>query len=696
MRDDITICRTRRILYGILLAAFIFSATFFVLPVLADDSLSPIRAEYSPGEITILSDEARETVNESLNAIAAIPADDRTFENTVVAFDSVITDYDDTMEPLILMGDLSPDPEISAEGMNALTSYNIYFPDIYRRQDLYDVLVSVNDSVPSTPVEQRLYKIIIDKFEHNGLGLPEENLSRVSEMSAELSALETEYNYNLNNDNSTIVFTKEELEGLSDDDLSSFTQTPGGDYIVTTGWGDYGRVMKNAVRGDTRMRMYEAYKNIQAVNNTALLEEAIVLREEIAKEMGYQTWADYVISENMAGNTSNVMNFLNSLKEPLYEKTGEERDELLAIKQETDPSATEIKSWDISYYENILIKREYNFDSEEFKEYFPADNVINGVLDTCGKLFGVEFLELDDAPVWSPDVRVFEVTNTTDNRTLGYLYLDLFSRDGKYSWYAASQVRTGREINGTYSLPVAVIMGDYDPPGDDKPALFSIGEISDMFHEMGHAMNSILTTSPYGTLSGYNTPIDFVETPSQTLEEWAYDPEVLISMSGRYDNLSEKVPEELARQAIASREAGIGYDYSSELFFSLVDMYYHNATGPVNTSKVWHDTLEDVLGVDEPEGLHPAANLAHIMSGYDAGLYSYLWSKVYALDIVDEFKENGMANETLGLKLRDDIYSKGNTADGMTLLENFLGHEPGIDSLYSYIDLNVSNTTATA
>lgn len=694
MRDDFFIYNSRRVLCGIFLAA-ILTATGFVLPVVAEDGLSPMHAEYSPGEITILSDEARETANESLNAIAVIPADERTFANTVVAFDSVLTDYGDAVSSLTLMGYLSPESGIAAEGMDADIAQKKFYIEIYTRSDLYDVLKSVEEKVPDTPVEQRLYKIIIDDFEHNGLGLPEENLSRVREMKAELGAIETEFNSNLNNDNSSITFTGEELEGLPDEELSSFSRTPEGDYIVMVTQ-DYNYVMTYADSEDTRRQMYEAYYDIQAEANTPLLEEAIVLREDIAEEMGYSTWADYAFTNRMAENATVVMEFLDSLKEPLSEKIEEETAVLLAIRQEIDPSATEIRPWDIGYLEHILVMRDYDYDSAEFRKYFPADNVIGGVFNTTGTLFGVDFIEISDAPVWSPDVRLFEVTNKSDNRTLGYLYLDIYHRDGKYNGYAASQIISGREKTGAYSLPVVVIIGNYDAPEGDNETLFTPSDILTLFHETGHAMNSILTTSPYGILSGYKASIDFVETPSQALEEWAYDADVLESMSAKNGNSSEKIPEELAGQAIAARSVGMGYSYGYQLLFSLVDMYYHTVDGPVNTTEVWHDTSEEIIGLDEPEGLHPAATFTHIMGDYDAGYYSYLWSKVYALDIVDEFRENGMTNETLGLRLRNDVYSQGNMADGMTLLENFLGREPGIDSLYGFIGLNTPDETAAA
>lgn len=682
--------KSRRLFYGILLAAFILSAVGFFMPALAAENFSPVRADYSPGEMTILSNDAREKANESLNAIAAIPTDERTFENTVVAFDSVITDYGDAVSPLAIMGDISPDPEIAAEGTDVDMAQSKFYTGIYTRSDLYNALRSVEDKVPGTPVEQRLYKIIIDKFEHNGLGLPEESLSRVRELNEKLSAVEKEFCSNLYNDNSTVAFTGKELKGVPDEDLSSFSRTTEGDYIVSVAQ-DYNVVMTYADSGDTRRRMYEAYDNIQADANTPLLEEAILLREDIAREMGYSTWADYAFTNRMAENATVVMEFLDSLKEPLSEKVEEERADLLEIRREIDPSATGIYPWDTMYLRHILSIRDYDYDVAEFRKYFPADNVIEGVFNTTGTLFGVDFKEVSGAEVWSPDVRVFEVVNTSDDRTLGYLYLDLYHRDGKYTGCAASQLISGREKNGKYSLPVAVIIANYDAPENGSPTFFRPNEIWTLFHETGHAMNTILTTSPYGILSGYNSAIDFCETPSQALEEWAYDPGVLESISAKDGNSSEKIPRELAKKAIAARSAGMGYDYSYQLLYSLVDMYYHTADGPVNTTKVWHDTSEEILGFDEPEGLHPAATFTHIMGGYEAGYYSYLWSKVFAQNIVEEFKENGMTNETLGLKLRNDIYSQGNTADGTILLENFLGHEPGIDSLYGFIGLNATS-----
>ncbi|MBP2134209.1 thimet oligopeptidase [Methanomicrobium sp. W14] len=649
-----------------------------------------VKMNYSSGEIPVLAKEAQDSANASLNTIANIPPEYRTFENTVIAFDSVMTDYSDAMSPMTLVGDIFPDPEVLAEGLGAKDSYNSFLNDVYTREDLYNAM---KGQTAGNPVEQRLYDVVMEEFDKNGLGLSGDKTAVIRDMKTNLSSLETKYNYNINSDDSVVEFTKEELAGISQSDLNKFDRTADKNYSVKLNYPNYAIVMKYADDENARKRAYIAYSNIEADKNTKLIEEAISLRTRIAEEMGYSTWAEYVLSDRMAKNVSNVMDFLNSIKEPLSEKNDEEMKKLLEVKKSIDSNATTVFPWDKVYLSNILKENEYSYDEEKLKSYFPYGSVLNGVFDTCGKLFGVNFIKVENASVWSPDVSLYEVTNSSDGKVLGYLYVDPYVRDGKYTGAAAEMVITGREKNGEYVKPVAVIIGNFEKPQNGRPSLLSVSDIETLFHETGHSLHIILSKSPYGTLSGYNVDFDFTETPSQTLEEWAWDPEILELMSGKYDKPSEKIPDSLLKSVISARDFGKGISYSSQLMYSLVDMYYHNSTVPVNTTNVWNSTYEEVFGEGLPVLIHPQATFPHLMGGYDAGYYGYLWSKVYALDIDEKFKEYGMTNETLGLKLRDDIYSKGNTEDNMVLLENFLGEKPGVDALYDYLGLNTPDET---
>jgi len=679
------------IIAGVLALALILSLSTGCLQQDSTPAASPVGSEnlpytgnYTPGEIPRICENATETANASLAAIVAIPPEKRTFDNTFVAFDRIMTDYADATFTPSLMGYVFPDPVIANEGMEAEESTTIFSDSVYSRKDLYEVLKS---QVPRNTDESRLYNVTIQEFEHNGLMLPQEELDAVVGLKRNLTGLESEFSANLNSDNTTLAFTSDELAGVPASSLATFGRAPNGSYLVTTKYPDYIAVMTYATNNQSRERMYAADLDVQGETNTRLLEEAIVLREEIAHKLGYTTWADYQLDGRTAKNTSNVMAFLDALKTPLIEKNKEEMAGLLRVKKELAPSAATVDPWDVTYLENIQKKQQYDYDEEEFRTYFPADTFVPKMFEVFGMLYGVRFEEVQNAPVWSPDVRLYRVTNTTDNATVGYLYLDLYPRDGKYSSFMESTLIKGRVKDSVYPVPVVAVVANCPAPANGTPSLLSMYDMESLFHETGHAMHDIFTTAPYGTLSGTSVSWDFVETPSQTMEEWVNDPAVLESLSGRYTNASETIPPDLARRAIASRSEGLGIQYSSQLAYALEDMRFHTATGPVNVTQIWNETYYEIKGRPAVTGTHQPASFSHLMGGYDAGYYGYLWSKVYALNVLDTFEHEGMTNTTTGMRFRNDVLSRGNMEDGTVLLTNFLGHEPGVGPLYTYLGI---------
>jgi thimet oligopeptidase len=645
--------------------------------------LIPIRAQYVPGDIPRLGTAAEQQANTSFNTLAALPPEMRTFDNTVIAFDTAMTDYTDAIYPMTLMGYVYPDPQVAAEGMALEESSAVFLNDIYTRRGLYNAL---KGQTPRTPQESRLYNLTMREFEKNGLKLPDERLAKVRQMNDELSGLESRFSANLNNDNTTLVFTGAELAGIPAASLASFEKTPQGTYRATTKYPDYVAVMKYADRSETRKAMYMAYNNRQAGENTALLEQAIALRQSLAKELGYPTWADYKTEGRMAGHSASVMAFLSTIKEPLREKVRAENVELLVLKKDIDPVATTLDPWDVTYLQEKLTLRKYAYNENEVKEYFPADNTVQGIFRVYGDLFGIRFEEVRDAPVWSPDVRLYRVTNLTGGATVGYLYLDLYPREGKYGHFATFPVISGRMKDGEWSVPATIIIGNFPAPQENKSGLLTMYDVETLFHEGGHAMHYLLTTVPYGTWSGFNTEWDFVETPSQTLEEWVWDPQVMTSLSGHNTNTSQKIPPELRDRVIAARDAGAGHYYGRIMANSLQDMEYHTAQGPVNVTAVSARVYAQ-MEMPQAEGIHQPASFGHIMGGYDAGYYGYLWSKVYALEIAETFKHDGMTNQTTGMRFRQEILSQGNMQDGGVLLKNFLLKEPGAEAFYKRLGI---------
>jgi thimet oligopeptidase len=655
-------------------------------PVPPDPAAPPtlIRADYQPGEITKLAGEARDQANASFVAIATRPAGQRTFDNTVLAFETAMADYSDAVTPLTFMGYVHPDPAIAAEGMAIEESVSLFANDIYTRRDLYNAL---RDATPRSPEETRLYDLTIREFTKNGMNLPDDRLAKVRQMNNELSVLESRFSANLNNDDSALSFTEAELAGVPGETIAAFAKNPDGTRRVTTKYPDYIAVMKYADRSATRQAMFMAYNNRQAETNTPLLEQAIVLRQSIAHELGYPTWADYKTDGRMAKNSRNVMDFVDTIKSPLQEKIRSENTVLLSMKQETDPSATALDPWDVSFLQEKLAKEQYSYDPNVVKEYFPADTTIKGIFGVYGELFGIGFEEVKGATVWSSGVQLFRVKNITDGATVGYLYLDLYPREGKYGHFAAFPLITGRMKNNARSVPVMAIVGNFPAPADGKPGLLTMFDIETVFHEGGHAMHFLLTTAPYGSLAGFNTEMDFVETPSQSLEEWAWDPVVLSSLSGHYTNTSQKIPPELLDRVIAARDVGAGHYYGRQLANTYEDMTFHMAEGPVDVTNDSRRIYAEMTGIPQPEGIHHPASFGHLMGGYDAGYYGYLWSKVYAMEITSEFKHDGMTNKTTGMRYRQEILSRGNMEDGDVLLHNFLGREPGPAAFYSRLGI---------
>ncbi|MBP2145112.1 thimet oligopeptidase [Methanofollis sp. W23] len=657
------------------------------------DADRPIQTRYLQGEITRLHKAAEETARASLDAIAGIPPDRRTFETTFLAFDHALAEYADAVCPFMLMGSVYPDAKIAAEGMASEEAVSVFMTQVYTRRDLYDTL---RGQAPRTRDEARLRDVTLREFEKHGLKLPEDRLAHVREMRTRLSGLETRYSANLNNDTTTIECTAADLAGVPAATTAGCSQTAAGTCLVTTKYPDYIAVMTHAHDAGTRRKMYAAYHNRQAEANTPLLEEAIVLRDEIARELGYATWADYQIEGRMAERTGRVTAFLTALQAPLKKKYADEMTGLLVVKRRLDPAATAVDPWDLAYLQEVWRHEEYAYDEEKVREFFPVETVLQGLFKTVGTLFGIGFSEVEDAPVWAPEVRLYAVEDLggTETETLGYLYLDLYPREGKYGHFCTAPLVGGRSEEGVYSTPVVAIIGNFHAPEKDRPALLTMYEIETLFHETGHALHHLLTTAPYATLSGFDVEFDFVETPSQALEEWAWDPAVLDAVSGHYTDQSRKIPPDLRDRVIAARTVGEGSAYTRLLVNSLEDLRFHTDPAPVDVTEVWALTYEEVTGTRPLPGTHQPASFGHLMGGYDAGYYGYLWSKVYALDIVEVFEEIGMTDQATGTRFRDEILSRGNMEDGMVLLRNFLGRDPGPGALYRRLGIEVPQEDA--
>jgi thimet oligopeptidase len=644
-----------------------------------------IRSDYKKGEITELCKASMDKAKASLDKIASIAPTDRTTDNTLLAFENTTTEMLNETSPVTFMGYVSTDAEIRAEASDceaAISQFNI---DLGIRRDLYQ---AIENAQARHPKESRLLKMTKEYFEQNGLKLSDEDLKKVRELKGKLSDNENQFSENLNNDNTQVLFTSEELEGVPADYLADLKKDANGQFIVNTRESDYSLVMETALRSETRKKMMQGYFSRGGDANSKLLSESVQLRAQIAKLLGFKTWADYRTNGRMVQNSQKALDFLNGLKGKLAQTNASDFAKLLKFKQETVPAATSLDQWDISYYSNQLKKRDYSLDKEKIREYFPADVVIAGMFQVYSKMLGVRYEQIKDAKTWAENVQLYAIYDAEDNHLIGHFYTDFFPREGKYGHAAAWQLISGYELaDGSYKQTVSAIVANLTPPMNGKPSLLDHEDVETIFHEFGHVMHETLTKAKYASMSGASVAQDFVEAPSQMLENWVWNKDVLQSISGHYLNHSEKLPTALLEKMLEAESFNRGMRYTKQLLYALYDMTLHSPDQAVDVNKVYTDLYKEIIGQEPLAGQQFPASFGHLMGGYDAGYYGYLWSEVYAQDMFTKFPENDITSPEVGARYRKIILESGGMKEALDLLTEFLGREPNSDAFFKKLGL---------
>lgn len=652
------------------------------------DQKTIIRYDYAPGEISTLCADSINETQAALDKLATIPKEARTLENTIIAFDQIITDFQERAGVLIFMNYIHSDEKLRDEATKCDEKVGPFGISIFTRKDLYDVF---KDLIGRNKNEEKLISEVKLSFEENGLKLSDETLAKVKDLKSQLAVKETQFSSNLNSDTSTVAVEEKELVGVPSEVIARLNKQANEKYLIPAQGPLYMQVMENCSLPETRKKLITASHNIQAEKNVALLEDAILLREKIAALMGFSTWADYRVMRNMSKSGKNVLNFLNDLKLKLKERNKKDIDQLLTFKKELGPSSTEIYPWDIYFLSYQLKKRDFSLDNEVIREYFPAEKVVQGMFDIYEQLLGLKFVPVKNIKVWHTDVRSFEIQDKTTKKLIAYFFTDFYPRDGKYKHAAAFGLIGGRQLGTNYSIPVSSIVANFNAPTAEKPSLLNHDEVETIFHEFGHIMHQTLTRAPYGILAGTSVQHDFVEAPSQMMENWVWQPEILSKISGHYKDTKKKLPQDLVKKMIAAKDFQQGYFFTRQLFLGVLDMTYNTSVGAVDTTAVFKKLYKEITGIEPVENDHFQASFGHLMSGYDAGYYGYLWSLVYADDIFTKFKGKNILNSTVGQKYRKTILEQGNMKDGMNLLHDFLGRAPNNKAFFERLHIAGSN-----
>lgn len=545
-----------------------------------------------------------------------------------------------------------------------------------------------------TPEEQMLLEKSYDGFVRSGALLDDEGKDHLRKLTEEAGVLSLQFSQNLLKENKafTLHITDEkQLDGLPDTAREAAALTAKernlDGWVFTLDMPSYSPFMTYSNQRDLRRQMYMARNTVcthqNDENNLAICQRLINLRREIAQLLGYDTYADYVLKHRMASKVENVYQLLNDLIAAYKPTALEEKEALSEIAKRQEGADFVMEPWDTAYYSHQLQMEKYNLDAEMLRPYFKLENVIKGVFGLATRLYGITFKENKDIPVYHPDVKAYEVSDR-DGSYLAVLYADFFPRKGKQggAWMTEFQ---GQWIDrkGNNVRPHASLVMNFTKPTDDKPALLTLGEVETFLHEFGHSLHGMFANTRFESLSGTNVWWDFVELPSQFMENFAVEREFLQTFAFHYKT-GEVIPDELIDRIVRSRNFMAGMACLRQVSFGLLDMAYYTQREAFEEDiipfekKAWENAI---LGKQLPETCM-TVQFSHIMAGgYAAGYYSYKWAEVLDADAFSVFKRNGIFDQATAQRFRDNILSKGGTEHPMTLYKRFRGQEPTIDAL---------------
>ena len=648
-------------------------------------SIPALRFDLSRQEMRTAYREASASLDGALSGIAAVPVPQANFANTILAQEKAVSDYARAMVPVTFQAHVSADKGVRMTAQAIEKVMNRRFVELGQRKDLFEraEAAAAKGETLDAPDQKLLDKTLRD-YRDSGLGLDDDKRARLKAVQTKLNDLAARFEININESKDFLEVDDAGLEGLPADYKASLDKTADGKYKVGLDYPSYVPFMRYAKNGELRKALNHKYENRAMPENLPILKEGLELRRELAGLLGYKDYPTLALKDRMAKTPQRVADFLARLTDKVRERAKAEMAAVLEVKRRDDPSATEIGDHERGYYSRILREEKFSYDQEEVRQYFPVDRVVAGVMSVYQRILGVTFREVKNGPVWHPDVRLFEIVDSKSGKLIGHFYLDLYPRDGKYTHAAAFPLLMGRQVPGGYDQTAAAMVANFPKAIPGKPALLPHAEVETFFHEFGHLMHQTLTQARHMSFSGTSVALDFVEAPSQMLENFAWEPEVLAEISGRWDT-GEKLPKELFEKMLAARRFNQGVQTLQQIAMASADMVLHTLA-PADPSAEFNRVVGEITGMPSAPGGNSAASFGHLMGGYGAGYYSYLWSLVFASDIFSAFKAEGPLNPAVGGRYRRDILETGSERSEEESLRAFLGREPSEDAFMKSLE----------
>ena len=635
-----------------------------------------------------------------IDAIVA-NTDEPTFENTIEAMEYAGQTLNGVASVFYALMEANTNDEMQqiAEQISPmLTDYSMY---VSLNAPLFEKVKAVYEKKDELGLDQDQLKLLEDNYKsfvRGGANLSDEDKELYSKWSGELSLLTLQFSKNVLAATNAYVLNITDEADLAG--LPEFVRTMAAETAAEKGlegWAftldapSYSPFLKYSENRQLRKDIWTAYNTRAAggeFDNTEIVKQIVDLRIKMANILGYETYADYALEERMAKNKITVNEFIKDLLEPSMEFAKKDVADVYAFAKKNGFEGSKLESWDFSYWSEKYQQAEYSLSAEELKPYFQLESCIDAVFGLASRLYGISFKELDDVPVYHEDVKVYEVKDA-DGSHLALFYADFFPRSSKRGGAWMTDFRGQSIRDGVEYRPFITIVCNFTKPTADAPALITHDELTTFLHEFGHALHGIFAKGRYPSLTGTSVSRDFVELPSQIMENWAFEPEYLNSFAKHYQT-GEPIPAELIEKVVAAKNYLAGYGQVRQLHFGYLDMAWHSLTElpAEGTIEFEQKTLAPYAVMPSVEGVAFSPSFSHIFAGgYSAGYYSYKWAEVLEADAFSLFKEKGIFNTEVSNSFRKNILEKGGTEDEAVIYRNFRGHDPEPQALMEKLGL---------
>ena len=596
------------------------------------------------------------------NEIINLKDDQLNFENTLLRLDDLYAVVGGVSGPGYLMGSVHTDEVIRNEGLDASKKVQNYYTDLSLNEDLYNTIFKYSKTKEAknlTGYKKKFLQDVMLDYKRSGFSLPAEDRKKVKKVLDRLTELGLEFDKNIRSSQDTLFLKEEKLKGLPENYKKERRQADG-TYAVDTSYPSYGPFMKLAESDKSREMLRFKYNNRASESNIIVLDDILRNRMKLVKLLGYNSYAEYRTEDRMAKNPKNVWSFENDLKDKLRPKALQDVSEMLKIKSKRlKKKAKVIHPWEAGFYENLLKLEKYDLDGEEVKKYFEFNNVTQGLFTIYQTLFSVRFERVENASVWHEDVQMFSVYDKKTDELIGDFYLDMFPRANKYSHAAAFGFRGGKLTKDGYRRPATALVCNFPKPTEYQPSLLTHDNVETYFHEFGHLVHGVLTTSSLVSYAGTSVARDFVEAPSQMLENWVWQKESL-GLFAKHYKTGDVIPDQLVDKMLAAKNINSGTKGLQQVFYGILDFTLNDGYDPdgkQTSTELVKQLQNEVTLYPYQKGTNQQASFGHL-NGYGAAYYGYKWSEVYAHDMFSIFKKKGIMNPDTGLRYRKIILEK--------------------------------------